>query len=632
MKQSFTLLLFCLLFTSAFSQTPAWFSNVTSQVGLTSSAEALRLNVRDLNGDEYPDIVSVRTVNQRDMINVYLNVQDTNSANPLDRLFIDWTDSSGINVHPDFPDSTRRSEIVCFADVDNDGDPDAVSGIWHWDPSALNFPNDRATVMLNDGNGKFSHVPSNGFEQLGLISMGGLSFFDYNKDGNLDVYIATFSDDHPNTQFRKDYIMIGNGDGTFVERQGPFDLNTVQWPNYGSSVTDYDNDGWQDVFTSPYCRDGGVLWKNYSGAAFQNVAAQVNYNAQQLNGDNGQEMCQWGAYPYDFDNDGDMDLFQSLVHGGLDSAEGRSAIAVNQGPSQNYLFLQDLSLLQRAGPQSTHLGNMDASWVDLDNNMLVDLLVSETEYHPNDRLYVYIQDSTNHFIDETVTLNLTNFRAHTLESVDYDLDGDYDVILNDRDDGTRIRVVRNEIGNQNNWIGISLVAPMGVNYDCIGARVKVTAGGITQMRELQAGLGHWGGQAPLRMLFGLAGNIDVDSVEVIWPGNIPPTVVYQPVINEVNEIASWGLTNLEISQAAPLLLYPNPTTGRFSLEGWDFSDESISVRVVDLMGNLILDRAETRDRYRLTMDLSDLASGVYLVQVLDGNRGFQKTKRLVIQR
>ncbi|MEM0997557.1 MAG: FG-GAP-like repeat-containing protein [Bacteroidota bacterium] len=638
MKQILPFVLLSLLAFPLFGQNPSWFTDVTGQVGLSTTPAALRLNVVDINGDQYPDIVTVRTVNQRDMINVWLNTQDSTTSDPQARVFIDWTDSSGVNVHQDYPDSTRRSEIVCLADVDNDGDADLVSGIWHWDPTAVNFPNDRSSVMLNDGTGRFTHVANNGFESLGFISIAGLSFLDYNLDGNLDVWVATFSDDHPNNDFRRDHLMIGNGDGTFTDRPSPFDLNTWLDPEYGASVTDWDNDCYQDIMTSPYCRSGGALWRNLNGGAFQNVASSVNYNAQFMQGDTNQgiarDLCQWGAYPYDFDNDGDMDVFHSLVHGGLEATEGRSTIAVNSGPANNYQLTWELNRLVRQNPQSPHMGNMDATWIDIDNNMLTDLVVTETEYVPSlDRVYFYIQDSAHFFLDQTPQLQLMNYKPHSIESVDYDLDGDFDLVFNDRDDGTQVRIWRNEIGNQNNWIGFDLLPPPTCNADAIGARIQVYSGGVAQMNEIQAGLGHWGGQAPFLRMFGLAQNAVVDSVVVRWPmQGCQTTTIYNPPINTVNEITVDGLV-VGIEAPKPgFELYPNPAQGSVTVRGEMLVSPSAELQVFDLLGNRVTLQGQEQlaeNAFRFRVDV--LPAGVYVVRITDAQLGESWTKKLVVE-
>lgn len=610
------------------AQNNTWFTDVSAQVGLAATPEALRLNVRDINGDDYPDIVCVEGVNRRNMIHVYLNVQDTTSSSPLDRMFVDWTDSSGVNVHP-HPDSAggRRSEIVTLADVDNDGDADMVSGIWHWQIGTLNFPDDRASVLLNDGAGRFTHVPNNGLDALGLISIGGFSFFDYDQDGNIDLFVSTFADDIPNTQFREDYIMKGNGDGTFTLRQSVFDIATIIEPNYGVSATDWNNDGYQDILTAPYCRDDGTLWQNNGGFSFQDVSFQANYDLQQLPGD-GQVMCAWGSYPCDFDSDGDMDVFHALVHGGLDSAEGRSTIAVNLGPAQQYRFEWELDRLRRTGVQSSHLGNMDAAWLDIDNDMLVDLVHTETEYHPFDRMYFYLQDSSHYFDDVTALLGLTAYVGHTVEAADIDLDGDHDLIFNDRSDNTQIRVLRNDIGSQNNWIGIALDPPAGVNADGIGSRIKVTVAGITQMREVQAGVGHWGGQNPLLQLFGLGPNANVDSVLVEWPGGMT-TTYYGPAVNQIVTIDGSLLTDLPGRTKRKLTLYPNPNAGQFALSGWDFEQETVGLRVFDVLGQLAEVRME-RHGYKAQVEVRGVSAGMYFVEVVDRETGRREVLRMVV--
>lgn len=640
MQRTFTFFLLLLIAnTLLLAQNSTWYTNVSSQVGLATTPPALRLNITDINGDKYPDIVSVENVNQRNMIHVYLNLQDTNSTNPMDRMFVDWTDSSRANVHPLYPDSTRRAEIVTLGDIDNDGDADMISGTWYWDPTALNFPNDRPSVLLNDGTGRFTHVPNNGFDALGQISIGGFSLLDFNFDGNLDVFVATFSDDHQNNVFHEDLIMVGNGDGTFFKRQSPFDFNTVKEPMYGSSVTDWDNDCYPDIFTSPYCRSTGNLWRNISGAAFQDVASTANYSSQHMHGDvdqNGpRDLCQWGVYPYDFDNDGDMDVFQALVHGGIDSAEGRSTIAVNGGPSNAYTLDWELDRLHRNNPQSFHLGNMDASWMDINSDGLVDLVVTETEYVPaTDRGFWYIQDSTHYFDDKTQALNLLQYRPHTLEAVDYDLDGDYDIIMNDRNNGTQIRVLRNNIGIQNNWVGVELQAPAGCNLDAIGARIQVFSGGVVQMREIQAGVGHWGGQAPKLALFGLGANSTIDSIVVRWPMmGCMTTAAIAPSINEVHTIDANGLV---IANAEPedenLQVWPNPSNGIIHVRLTSAIPQNAILEAYDQLGRKVNLNSQSNDSNSWLVNFESQANGLYILRLIDAQGKIIGQRKLIISR
>jgi hypothetical protein len=59
--------------------------------------------------------------------------------------------------------------------------------------------------------------------------------------------------------------------------------------------------------------------------------------------------------------------------------------------------------------------------------------------------------------------------------------------------------------------------PDGASRDAIGARVRVTAGGVTQTRELQSSYGHLALEHDLVMHFGLGAACTVDAIEVRWP-------------------------------------------------------------------------------------------------------------------
>ena len=620
------------------AQTSSWFSDVTDSVGLGSKS-AFRINVSDLNNDDYPDLVIVEGYNDRGLIRVYLNEQKPGSSDPTERIFVDFTDSSGVNVHPMFPDSSRRSELATIVDVDNDGDNDLVTGIWHWSLASVAYMNDRPAVLLNDGTGRFTHVVNNGFDQMGLISISGFAFTDYDQDGNIDCYVSTFSDDHPNTAFRKDHLMRGNGDGTFQDVTSPFDIGTVIWPMYGVSAGDWNNDGYNDIFTSPYCRSSGTLWQGSPYGYFTDVSLASGYDAQFMLGDTNRLLCQWGAFPYDYDNDGDLDVLHVSVHGGLDMGEGRSTIANNDGPSNGYRLNWDLSRLQRNNPQSSHLGNMDATWFDIDNDMLVDLMMTENSYQPaTDRAFFFYQDSTHYFEDVTGDLGLLWIASpHSVESFDYDLDGDYDLLMNLINNNNAILVLENEIGQDNHWVTVKLEAPAGVNQNCIGARVYVTAGGVTQFREIQAGVGHFTGQQPFALTFGLADNENIDSLIVRWPNNAAsPTVVYNPCIDTMLTVNQSGTACVladrkETVPAPEINVYPNPAREYLLISGIELESPNMGWVLSDLLGRKMNLPSPTRIRNRnYRLDVSQIPAGVYVLVVGDRKTGAKASRKVTI--
>lgn len=621
---SFLSLLVFLSLVPLHAQDGTWFRIVTQDVGFGNDTKALRFNAVDLNGDHYPDIAVVRNVYRRGDMRVYLNeANDPGQTAP--RRFVDVTEASGVNVHP-WLDTTKKVECISFGDMDNDGDVDLINAVWMYNTN-IPFAEDQSEVLLNDGSGVFTHVADDGFETLAdpsasawALSISGCSFLDYDLDGILDVYVAAYWRT-PNGPYHPDRLMKGNGDGTFTDVSSSARV-TAAYPMQGASVTDWNNDGWPDVLTSPYCRSDGSLLRNEGDGSFRDVAPMVGYNARTLQGDNGQNLCQWGAYPYDFDNDGDMDVLQVLVHGGLDAGEGRTVLSVNQGAAGNYDLVQDLTRLHRSNPQSYHLGNMDAQWLDMNNDMLADIIVTECEYLDNsDRPFFYMQGQDNHFYDITPQLQLVGKikSPHSLEALDYDRDGDYDIVMNsnhlsasgntDRGD---IVFLENRIGNSNNWIGVQLTAPAGVNRTAVGARVLVYAGGVRQMREVQAGRGHFSGQQPLELLFGLAQNTVVDSIVVLWPRYpLAHTTLTGVPANQYIDIDGSVLSAEDLPSPAELTLElsPNPARGMLRLHATTSPDATVSLW--NALGQRVYEGLASSQ----WIDVSALRPGMYLLRL-----------------
>ena len=193
------------------AQDSTWFEDVTSQVGL-SGVRGNCIYVADVNNDDYPDLITITgksyTTNRKAM-RLYLNLQHPDSTNPSARIFVDFTDSSGINANPDTSDTGRTVMVAVLADIDNDGDVDLITQTYYHRIDVTPDFGDRGEVLLNDGEGHFTIVPDNGIHDLGWLNTVALTCLDYDLDGNIDLYIATFFDDYTNDIFMKDYLEIG---------------------------------------------------------------------------------------------------------------------------------------------------------------------------------------------------------------------------------------------------------------------------------------------------------------------------------------------------------------------------------------------------------------------------------------
>lgn len=599
------LLLLAISFSNSYSQDATWFTDVTSEKGL-GEATGSRLNVVDVNNDNYPDLLfgsSGAGNGHFNWFKLYLNVPDPND--PTKRTFIDFTEESNINANRDAERTGRNYDLAVMADINNDGFMDMVSSIYYhrWEYiSAYADSIDKSEVLLNDGTGRFILVDDNGLYNFqnhetygpGLIDACGLSFLDYDLDGNLDLYIATKFKDYAKNLKMTDILMKGNGDGTFtyITNAG---IEWVTEPMYGVNVTDWNNDGWQDVITSPYCRSGGSLFMNRGDGTFLDMASQTGYTAQKIGGDNGQPLCQWEAPTADFDNDGDMDFLQIEVHGGLHPGEGHSHITVNSG-APDYKLEWELDRIVRDENIGSHLGDYGGMFSDFDNDGWLDICICQGHYTPaTDRVYFCRQNDEGIFEDITAELVLSNIEdAHSIESLDFDLDGDNDILYSHNgENGTEMRLLRNDVGNKKNWVSVELDAPEGCNQNAVGARIQVWSNGIGQIREIQTGLGHFGGQQPFIRNVGLGEFNRIDSILVRWPmAGFPVTKVEHPPLNmilKIDENGNAGFVENWNDEKIPIIAFRAPYTD------FGFFEQGESLDTTMIIKNIGTEALEIKD-------------------------------------
>jgi len=565
MKKIYAILALTIGFTLS-AHSIEYFTEVSEEAGL-SEIVGFRVWLADVNGDGYPDyLYSGDNGATHNHIFLYLNQPNPDTESESKRIFVDYTEESGIQKSRIDTVDSRIVDIAALADLDNDGDLDLVTSIYGHRVQSYNSTGDRTEVMLNDGNGNFTLVDGHGLNDfnyassldLGQTNTTGLSFLDYDLDGNIDLYVGTWFANYGvgNDIYMGNFLFKGNGDGTFqkgVKLGGNEAL-------YGTNVTDWNNDGWPDIINSPYCRTPGQFFKNVDGT-FVEASAEAGYNAQKLGGDHGQNLCQWEANPGDFDNDGDMDLLEVKVHGGYDNGEGRTTISMNTGAANGYKYEWDLDRLNRDAPTNSHLGDQGGAWIDINNDGWQDVVLGQNSYpqaniYGQERLYIMIQDTNGTFNDvsKSSVFFETMSEAHSMEPADYDLDGDLDLFLSriSREQTVvngetknvsvnRIELIRNDNIDNNNFIQIKLEknsAVSGANASYIGAKVFVYMDEFVQKQEIQAGMGHFAGMQPFIKTFGLGQHTAIDSVVVIYPNKAQTQIAYTGV--PVNSLMRIG--------------------------------------------------------------------------------------------
>ncbi len=121
-------------------------------------------------------------------------------------------------------------------------------------------------------------------------------------------------------------------------------------------------------------------------------------------------------------------------------------------------------------------------------------------------------------------------------SGDFDNDGDLDLLVLNVND--RPRLLRNDLANSNHWLELRLIGTAS-NRDAVGARVRLTAGGHTQIRDVRTSSGYLS-QSDLRLHFGLGPHAVVDRIEISWPSG---------TVQNLRKIAADRLLNITEPEA-----------------------------------------------------------------------------------
>jgi hypothetical protein len=242
-----------------------------------------------------------------------------------------------------------------------------------------------------------------------------------------------------------------------------------------------------------------------------------------LGGNSGATICG------DVDNDGDLDLFTTEIrHWWAGSGADGSELLVNDGATDPVFDRPGdaaLGLEIAHGSGNWDEGHMTAAILDFDNDAWPDLYLGASDY-PGNRGLLYHQSSALSFVEVAPAEGIDHNRSHGVVVADFDRDGDLDVIVghsrarcgppNDCYATSQLRFFENLAGDGGNYVQLALEGAPGGNRGAVGARVRVTAGSVTQTQEVEGGHGHYGAQNDRVLHFGLGAACEAE-VEVRWP-------------------------------------------------------------------------------------------------------------------
>lgn len=410
------------------------------------------------------------------------------------------------------------------ADYDNDGKVDLL---------VTNFG---ANILYrNRGDGSFADVTSRAGVAGGDIWHAGAAFADYDRDGDLDLFVPGYLDfnakapEFKTCEYRgvpvhacgplgyrgaPDALYRNNGDGTFADvtvAAGAADRQLY----YGFQAVweDFNNDGWPDLFVGNDSNPN-YLYRNRGDGTFTEtgVASGLAYSGD------GKEMSSMGVAVGDYDGDGWMDIFITTF------ADDNYVLFHNEGEG----LFSDVSYPAGVGEPTIPFLGWATAFFDYDNDGHPDLFCANGHVYPEvdgrlretyrQPLQLLRNLGNGKFTDSS---DKTGFRVIRPVSArggayaDFDNDGDLDLAISAMDAPPLL--LRNDATERlpkAHWLRLKLEGVKS-NRAGIGARVQLTAGGRLQTASPRAGESYLSSHDP-RLHFGL-GSASTADVEVSWP-------------------------------------------------------------------------------------------------------------------
>jgi hypothetical protein len=426
------------------------FTDVTAKAGVPAGGYGQGVAVGDYDGDGFPDLY----VTQYGRNILYHNNGDGTFTDVTGKAGVAAPGWSSSAVWFDYDNDGKLDLFVCnFVEFSKEKNKDCRTGedakrgyciphVYH--PTA-------SWLFHNNGDGTFSDVSKSSGIAAHLGKAWGVVATDINNDGRLDLFVA--NDTVAN------FLFANRGNGHFEEigEAAGIAYSDEGRPRSGMGVdsTDYNQDGFMDLFVANIDHEMYSLYRNNHDESFddQAIATGIGTATRMLSG--------WGLKFFDFDNDGDLDLF--LANGNPDD------------------------LIEQLHPQ-----------VKYQEPPLL--------FHGTGKTFRDISAQSGPIFAQPLS-------ARGMAIGDFNNDGAVDVLIA-VNNGAPV-LLRNNVGAQNHWLGIKLVGTKS-NRDSVGARLTYQAQDLKRTR-MKIGGGSFLSDHDPRIVLGVGKRTKIDQLEIKWP-------------------------------------------------------------------------------------------------------------------
>ena len=470
------------------------FPNIAGRLGVDAFLNAGGAIADDFDGDEYLDLVLSSSL-PSEHLRYYRNNRDG--------TFTERSEAAGLT-------GILGGLNIIQADYDNDADLDilVLRGGWLFESGRV--PN---SLLQNQGDGTFldvTHAAGLGEKHLPTQTA---SWADYDKDGDLDLYIGNEFTDRviaPCELYRNE------GNGTFTEVAREAGVTNDRW---AKSVIwgDYDGDGFPDIYVGNLGQPNR-LYRNQGNGKFRDVAPDLGVTLP---------LATFPSWFWDFDNDGDLDIFASSYAGDIVDLAAAALGLPFEAPLAR-LYRSDgkggfedvagkMNLVKPVLPMGANFGDLDGDgWLDFY------LGTGDPDYMNLMPNIMYRSRQGESFADVTVNGGFGNLqKGHGIAFADLDNDGDQDIFEEMggayRGDRFNASLYENP-GFGSRWIAVQLRGRRSNRYG-IGARIRAVVLEDGKERSIYKHMNSGGtfGGNPLRQNIGLGKASRIVRLEVLWP-------------------------------------------------------------------------------------------------------------------